>query len=238
VEPLILVLKHSDDRSRYWAAVALGQINDSRAQDLLIEAMGDGNATIRMKAEWALRSIEGARAGESLVELLKNNNEVRRMGAVEALGDTADARAVEPLIQALGDNYSGARIESAGSLGKLNDSRAIAPLIQIFRDNESEVRTAAVNALVEIGKPATYSLIQALKEDRGQVRLEEAVALEGVADSRAIESLIDTFKNSESDVRRAAVDALVNYPPMNWRACRPPCWGLVAPQKIGLRWAY
>jgi len=29
----------------------------------------------------------------------------------------------------------------------------------------------------------------------------------------------------------------VNYPPMNWRACSPPNGGLVAPQKVGLRWA-
>jgi HEAT repeat protein len=57
-------------------------------------------------------------------------------------------------------------VNAATALGKINDIEAVEPLIQALKDNNSDVRVNAATALGEIGKPSVEPLIKALRGER------------------------------------------------------------------------
>jgi HEAT repeat protein len=67
VQPLIAALKDKDPHIRGGAALALGEIKDSRAIDPLIAALRDENAGTRSAAVAALGEIKDARAMDALI---------------------------------------------------------------------------------------------------------------------------------------------------------------------------
>lgn len=110
------------------------------------------------------------------------------------------------------------RREAAKALGKIGDTRAVEPLIQALRDEDWEVRSGAARALGEIGDArAVEPLIQTLFKEkdfnpaldvRDFVREEVALALGKIGDARAIEPLIHLLNHKDSNVRKAAKEAL------------------------------
>ena len=102
------------------------------------------------------------------------------------------------------------REEAARALGRLGDARAIKPLMAALtlKDDESSVRRAATDALIEMGTIAVDPLVAALKNNNTSVRFSAWHALAEIGDVRAIEPLIETFKNEQDpglqqDVGRA-----------------------------------
>ena len=95
-----------------------------------------------------------------LMRVLNHKNLAVRAAAVEAL-----RQMVELLVETLNDSDWAVRSETALALGLTKDQRAIQPLIGALKDKHDGVRYDAAKALVEIGKRAIPSLIQALKED-------------------------------------------------------------------------
>ena len=58
IEPIILLLKDSDDKIRISAARALGEIGNKEAINFLIEVLGDDNWDVRKEIEIALNRID------------------------------------------------------------------------------------------------------------------------------------------------------------------------------------
>ena len=170
-------MKEKDVQARKSAAVALGEIGDSRAVEPLIKILNDLNSNVRWAAAEALKKI-GESAVEPLIESLKDEK-IRILAAV-ALGEIGDFRAVEPLIESLKDDYpkaqwaaaealqkigktaveplieslkdERARIPAVVALGEIGDSRAVEPLTKILQDKNADVRWAAMNALEKISR--------------------------------------------------------------------------------------
>jgi HEAT repeat protein len=198
VEPLIAALKDNGlSGVREAAAEALGKIGDPRAVEPLIAALKDGNSDVRKAAE-ALGKIGDPRAVEPLIAALIHGLSYYREAAAEALVKIG-APAVEPLIAAL--KGSGMR-KAAEALVKIG-APAVEPLIAALKDGDFDVRKAAAGALGEIG----------WKPDKG-----EAGALYLIARGKwdecvkigapAVEPLIAALKDGNSDVRKAAAEAL------------------------------
>jgi len=59
---LILALKDDDDSVRYYAAFALGEINDIRAVEPLIQILRDNDSDVRNAAKEALTKQDGNKA--------------------------------------------------------------------------------------------------------------------------------------------------------------------------------
>jgi hypothetical protein len=74
------------DDVQYSAAIALGQINDTRAVEPLIQALKDNDSNVRYGAAIALGQINDTRAVEPLIQALKDNDSNVRYGAATALG--------------------------------------------------------------------------------------------------------------------------------------------------------
>lgn len=71
VEPLIAVLKDSNDNVRIWAIISLGDIGDARAVEPLINALKDSNKKVRSFAAKALKKIGGKKAEKSVRDYQK-----------------------------------------------------------------------------------------------------------------------------------------------------------------------
>ncbi|MCK4735463.1 MAG: HEAT repeat domain-containing protein, partial [Methanophagales archaeon] len=136
-------------------------------------------------------------------------------------------------IQALKDEMGYVRANAAETLGKIGDERAIEPIIQALKDEDEDVRKKAAEALekmgwqpkdsierayyliskqeldklVNIGKPAVEPLIQALKDEGGNVRANAAEVLGKIGDESAIEPLIQALK--DEGVQKKAAEAIV-----------------------------
>ena len=85
VELLIDTLKYGQENAQVLAAWILGKMEDSRAVEPLIEALGNEHPYIRKSAALALMEI-GKPAVEPLIEALKNEEANTRREAAFALG--------------------------------------------------------------------------------------------------------------------------------------------------------
>ena len=85
VEPLIAVLKDSDENVRNLAIVSLGDIGDARAVEPLIAVLKDSDANVRNLAIVSLGDIGDARAVEPLIHALKDSNKKVRSFAAKTL---------------------------------------------------------------------------------------------------------------------------------------------------------
>jgi len=122
VEPLIRCMKSEDYIVRWYAAVALGEIGDKRAETPLIKALMDDKKEVRGGAAGALKYIGGPEAVEPLINCLENDEDwiARRLAAV-SLGVIKDKRAVEPLTQALKDKIYDVKEAAREALKNINE---------------------------------------------------------------------------------------------------------------------
>jgi HEAT repeat protein len=142
-------------------------------------------------------------------------------------------RDVKGLIKALGyQKDSSVRKQAAETLGEIGDARAVEPLIAALYD--AYLRDAATDALVSIGTPAVEPLIAALKDGDIFVRGAATGTLDKMSwrpsqnengaaywvikrqwdkcieiGAPAVEPLIAVLKDNDSDVRKAAIGALM-----------------------------
>ena len=232
IEPLIEALKDMNDKDvQNEAERALGKIGEP-AVEPLIQALTRDPWWLRWKAAEVLRKIGDKRATEPLIQALKDKDRNVQLTAAKALGKIGDARAVEPLIQSL-ENLDLEGMQIAGKALVRIGGPTVKPLIRVLQHTRSMVRTIVAEALdelgwkprdhtekayyliakgkwkelTELGKPAVEPLIQTLKDKDWDVRRAAAQALGKIADTRAVEPLIQTFKDNWG-IQEAAALAL------------------------------
>jgi len=119
VEPLVKILKNTNDQMRHGAAEMLGEIGDARAVEPLVVALKDEAGRVRHAAAQSLGQIGDARAVEPLIAAVKDDSEHVRKSAAKALGQIGDSQAVEPLTALLDDQYDEAQWEAARALATI-----------------------------------------------------------------------------------------------------------------------
>jgi HEAT repeat protein len=202
IDPLIAALKDANTEVRSVVANCLGAVSDSRAIAALTTALHDPDPVVRQSAAQALGGTRDSKATDSLIAALNDTNVEVRTLVVEELGPSKDPRAVEPLMTALRDPDPVVRHMAAEALGKLKDPRAIELLIAVLNEN-----SFAAQALGEIKDPrAVGPLTAALRSaKKNQVLYLSAL---GTIGSPAVDSLISTLKDKDTEVRKAAIEAL------------------------------
>ena len=180
VPALLSVIRDSSAAVRYAAVEALGNLQDPRAVDALVQA---------------LRTDTDARVREA---------------AAESLGEIDSPRAVPGLIAALGaERVAAVRAKIAWALGEIDDARAVDVLSTVVRDNEVEVRRQAVWALGEIGSPAgAPALMVALRDSDVETRKQAVWGLGETKSTDAITAISAATKDADAEVRKQAVEAL------------------------------
>ena len=226
------LVKVDNPRVRRAIAGALGEIGDSRAVKLLINALeGDTEWRVREAAARALGQIENANAVDALTKVFKSkDNAVTwqvRKAVVEALGRIGGTKAAELLINLLKSSYPGKQEvqEVTGKVtekvngphsdmhGNTTEVEKKTGDAQIMQVNDPHIRRAIVESLGEIGDSrAVDPLITVLKTDIDDEDMLEsaAKALGRIGNAQVVIPLIDILKKAGPAwrAREAAIEAL------------------------------
>jgi HEAT repeat protein/beta-lactamase regulating signal transducer with metallopeptidase domain len=211
VPALLTVLKDESAAVRLAAVESLGNLNDPRAVDALVQAVRtDTDARVREAAAEALGQINSARAVPGLTAALGSEKVAAvRVKIVWALGEMHDQRSLDALIAATKDSEVAVRREAAQALGQIESQASGPALIALLRDSDAETRKEAASALGEI-KPADAvpALSAIAKDPNAEVRKEVNQALGQIQDKRALPALAAATTDAEVEVRREAVEAI------------------------------
>ncbi|MHA1301089.1 MAG: HEAT repeat domain-containing protein [Candidatus Helarchaeota archaeon] len=100
---LIKNLNHKMDSVRKFIIEVLGNFEDTKALEPLIELLEDPDNEVRANAAWSLGKIQNVKALEPLVKSLNDTDEEVRENSAWALGKLNDIRAIPYLLQAMSD---------------------------------------------------------------------------------------------------------------------------------------
>ncbi len=192
IDRLIAQLRSAETvDEREAAATALGDM-DKRVLPSLLALLHDRQGEVRQYATLAISGLSAHRDAAWFVRAYREQVQ-------------------GPLIQALADQESNVRAAAAQALGQWGDERAMEPLLAVIQDRDVEVRREVVATLrYPKDERALEPLLHAfLTDDDMQVR---AYAAEGLGrhleDNRAVNTLIQTLQDEQSDRRQQAAELL------------------------------
>lgn len=201
------------ERTARGAAEALGKLGAKEALKPLLAALRRG----ALPATSALRALRGLQEGAALpvvLELLEDRlpdvrNEARQTLRELLRGNRPQGQAVDPLVAALNNSKLplSERAELVRLLGATGASRAtqiLAPLI-----SSPPLRLAAIEAVGLLGPSAVpASLLEALDNPDGEVRLQAGIALALAGGDAEASILLDRLISAQQQDRAALTTAL------------------------------
>jgi HEAT repeat protein len=137
-----------------YAARALADARGPAVRAALVEALNDGDFSVRNDAARSLVTVAGPDAVEPLIGLAGDEDTMVRETAASCLGSLGDPRAVGPLVRLCGDQSWGVRYSAVRSLGRLGSSDTLIALRERLADSEARVREAAAEAINAITAPS------------------------------------------------------------------------------------
>jgi HEAT repeat protein len=117
---------------RKSASVSLGDLNNPRAVDVLINALRDNHFSVRMTASASLVKL-GPPAIDPLMKVLNDADDNTRYLSIESLGKIKDLRAVPSLLEKLNSKDWAERGFTVEALGKIGDKKGIDAIIDLSK---------------------------------------------------------------------------------------------------------
>ena len=187
IETLATDLRGPEAARRREAVDKLDAISADEARPYLLQALGDTDVEVRVRAARSIGRHRIADATPQLVALVENPEPRLREAAVEAIGllralrPDADARALGALERALGDAEPSVRQAALSAIGRLDRDQA---------------------------QPVTVALAARLDDDNAGVRQRACEVLGRLGNPRAVIPLLARLGDGSRDVRGAALEAL------------------------------
>ncbi|MCK5685963.1 HEAT repeat domain-containing protein [bacterium] len=207
VAPLITQLSDSDREMRAFAAKALGETQDPRVIDHLINALGDESWSVRRNAAESLINM-GKVVIKPLAGALKNKNEDIRYWAIRILGELGSI-GLDPLILLLEKGTKDMRILAAEAVGETKDERAVPYLIKVLSDKSWSVRKNAAKSLEKLGEVAVPDLTKELSNKNPDVQY-WIVKILGNLGKYAVKEIISSL-NDEDSLSRYGAEKIFEY---------------------------
>lgn len=234
-----VLLEDADPWLRQAVLYALGEGRVHAAESLMIEALRDEAAHVRVEAAHSLGELRSTSADEPLIRALQDGDDDVRVMAVRALAEIRSRKAVPRLAHLLRDDAEDIRVRAAWALGEIRDSEGVQPLIRALADHAARVRETAAWALGEIrSNLALQSLMKAMGDKDPEVRGSALRALGEIGSDQALPALIDILAGGEPPLMGKAAWALAEIG--SPRAVEPLIEALAHPSlevRISAAWA-
>lgn len=224
---------------RFLAIIALGQVDDPAAFDLIAQLFNqDEDSTDRYAAGRALGSLHTDAAIDMLIHTLRDPIQTRRIAAAEALWWYGDERAIEPLLNVLQDPM--VITYAILALGRIRAQAAVVPLLALLEDPpfaDTILQSYVVRTLGEIGDPQALEPLVRILRQQHDASYAAAEALGHLGDARAVEPLMEVLAGPNRSLAAWAAEALgrLRDPrvlPALLHAMHDPCdWVRVAAEK-------
>ncbi|HEX9915719.1 MAG TPA: HEAT repeat domain-containing protein, partial [Candidatus Bathyarchaeia archaeon] len=188
-------------------AEALKELEDSRAEPYLLEALDQPDNEVRKAVAYALSFVATPRSERRLIQLLDDPHFVLRTWAAYGLAHLRSRAAVPKLIDALGDEDESVVAAAVHALGEVGDTDAVGPLVELLQGRE-HVR-GILQSLGAIGCPDAAGVIAGYLDDCDpDVRCFALIAMRSFPDSVPSAKLEKLLKE-ERGVNRAMANRLM-----------------------------
>jgi len=165
---------------------------------------------IRRAAAWNLGRMGDRRAVPALIAALNGADSELQDTVARALAELKDPRAIEPLTVIATKNTDSQAETAILALGEFKDSRAIATLIEVLTRSGKDYDRAE-SALGRIGPTAIPALLAAVKSAEPARRARVLDALGWIDNPQATDALVESTKDPDPRVRKAAVGGLTGH---------------------------
>jgi HEAT repeat protein len=208
IPALIDAMRDPVEDVRLAAARALGQLNEPRGLQLLLDVIEEGDRWTGSSIAEAVISM-GPAISPTLINRLKSTTNINaRLLYVQLCGLLRITAAVNLLLLLLRNPDKETRASAAQALGQLGDISAVESLIIALNDDSWETRAQAAKSLGTLGdKQAIGELRQALSDGNWGVRHNAANALYLLGEE-GIKALRETLCSSEGVARTVAAQVL------------------------------
>ncbi len=208
VSVLISAVRDPVEDVRLAAVKALGQLNEPKGLQVLLEAIEKENRWTESNVVRVLAGMGPSIAPEIISRLKSTMNVNARLLYVQLSGLLRLNGALEVLLLLLRDPDKETRTSAARTLGQIGDSSAVEHLIILLDDKSWEVKSQAAKALGMLGdKQAVKKLKQALTEENWWVRHNAAYSLCQLGKD-GIDALREASRPSEGAPSTAAIQIL------------------------------
>jgi HEAT repeat protein len=208
IPALIDTIRDPVEDIRLAAARALGQLNEPKGLQLLLDAIEEGDRWMGGSIAEVIIGM-GSEISPEVVKRLKTTTNINaRLLYVQLCGLLRITSALSSLLLLLSDSDKETRTSAIQALGQIGDISAMESLIIALNDNSWEVRAQAAKSLGTLGgKQAVGKLQQALSDGNWCVRHNAANALYLLGEE-GIEALRETSYLSEGAPRTVAAQVL------------------------------
>src|SRR5262249_46330218 len=185
--------------NRRTAAVTLGWLKEPRAQEALIECLGE--PTLQDYAMHALVSI-GFHSRAAYLRGLEHPSDAVRQGTIRCLSWIAPPGGIDLVAPLIHDPSQEVRAEAAAAIGRLGDEDAAMLLFELLGDESELIQESAMTALARMSPDRVRPLLlQALDSPEPLIRIRAAETLGLLRDPEAAAGLIALSKDPREAVR-------------------------------------
>jgi HEAT repeat protein len=198
---------------RCSAMKVLGEVGEPAIVPEILPSLRDDSDNVRFETVRALGRLGGAEAVRSLLRIAgKDPRDFIRREAFRVLRTVKprDPGVLAPARRHLKDRSRDVRVQCARLLGGFLDKASIPPLLKAMSDPHWSVRESAELALLNFGRDAVDSLIEALTSSSWTTRFRAARLLGETGDARAMPPLTNALgrRGERKDVRKVAQASL------------------------------
>ncbi len=210
---LINFLKDGNPLIRKNSLKALEKIIELKNIKYILATLKDQNIDVRKESIRVLGNIGSKRAINPLTEILKDKDvKVRNLSKNALYKIFKKIKSNDVLYDILKGKNINARREAIKLLGMLKDVNAIEYLIKTFDSTVASIRRASYRAILRIlQNRIDEKIIDSLAEKSWRVRMYCTKILGEIGDPAAIETVFELIQDENGSVRKAAIDALINF---------------------------
>ena len=220
--PVIAELRKSEDSEVRKAALhAVGKLGDASSVGFLVQAAaGASSSEEKAAAINSLTQLYGDGVDDAVVKSMQNSQAPMRSELIQALMDRNAAGAVQALLAEAENPDSNVRRAAFKALGRLagpdDVTSLVKLLVQMQNDTDRrEAERAAITVSRRIGdedRRADAVLTALRAEERVPVKCSLLRVLGGIANGRALETIVGALKEPDPAVQDTAVRALAKWP--------------------------
>jgi len=147
IRPLVTTLSSGSEFGKAYACVVLGAIKAPGVLPLLLTALGDQSASVRIAATKGLRFLRDPSTVPVLIEKLRDPDREVRHSVARTLGWIGSIEALDPLTELYHSEDKGSRVVALYALGDIGNRRSLPLARAALSSRYRELRNAAKSVL-------------------------------------------------------------------------------------------